>query len=225
MKQKIKHFTLIELYIVIAFYVVLAILGALLIPFFNQAKEKARQADCVSNLSMIGKGFFQYAMSYDDWYPTVRRYRTGTVSTRGYNGRNYKYEKPIDGGKWLGAESYKAFTLLVKQDLLTDTNRFVCPSNTKIIAAKWNEPLSGHVSYQWCDGLMGSDATLSPVATDGADNHASTGRFVRGDGSVGVAIGTRSTKWYQDDSIKKNCKSPSDLPDYSFLNYPTEISF
>lgn len=205
--------------------VVIAGISGMMLPALNQAKEKARQADCTRNLSMIGKAFFQYAMSYDDWYPTVRRYKTGTVSARGYNGRNYEYEKPIDGGKWLGAESYKAFTLLVKEDLLTDTNRVVCPSNTNIIAAKWNEPLSGHVSYQWCDGLMGSNATLSPVAADGADNHTSTGRFVRGDGSVGVAIGTRSTKWYQDDSIKKYSKSPSDLPDYSFLINPTEVSF
>ena len=43
-------FTLIELLVVIA---IIAILAAILFPFFAQAREKARQATCVSNLNLL----------------------------------------------------------------------------------------------------------------------------------------------------------------------------
>ena len=91
-------------------------------------------------------------------------------------------------------------------------------SKKKASAAVRGQSLSGHVSYQWCDGQVGFEAVLSPVAADGADNHSSSSffQFVRGEGSVGHARGNSSMKWYEDKIIKDFCKSPNDLPDYSF---------
>jgi prepilin-type N-terminal cleavage/methylation domain-containing protein len=48
--MKRQAFTLIELLVVIA---IIAILAAILFPVFAQAREKARQATCTSNMKQI----------------------------------------------------------------------------------------------------------------------------------------------------------------------------
>ncbi|MES2464060.1 MAG: DUF1559 domain-containing protein [Armatimonadota bacterium] len=59
-------FTLIELLVVIA---IIAILAAILFPVFAQAREKARQTACVSNLKQVGTGLMMYAQDYDETLP------------------------------------------------------------------------------------------------------------------------------------------------------------
>ncbi|MBC8136245.1 MAG: prepilin-type N-terminal cleavage/methylation domain-containing protein [Fibrella sp.] len=84
-------FTLVELLVVIA---VIALLTAVLLPVFAQAREKARQTACLSNLRQIGMGWTLYANDYDggfcpvtytvmDPVPTIyywcTAYRSGTA--------------------------------------------------------------------------------------------------------------------------------------------------
>jgi prepilin-type N-terminal cleavage/methylation domain-containing protein len=57
-----RAFTLIELLVVIA---IIAILAAILFPVFAQAREKARQSSCISNLKQLGLSMMQYAQDYD----------------------------------------------------------------------------------------------------------------------------------------------------------------
>jgi prepilin-type N-terminal cleavage/methylation domain-containing protein/prepilin-type processing-associated H-X9-DG protein len=59
-------FTLIELLVVIA---IIAILAAILFPVFAQAREKARQTSCLSNMKQVGLGMLMYVQDYDENYP------------------------------------------------------------------------------------------------------------------------------------------------------------
>jgi prepilin-type processing-associated H-X9-DG protein len=59
---------LIELLVVIA---IIAILAAILFPVFAQAREKARQASCQSNLKQLGMATQMYKQDYDETYPML----------------------------------------------------------------------------------------------------------------------------------------------------------
>ncbi len=56
-------FTLIELLVVIA---MIALLAAILFPVFAQAREKARQTACLSNMNQVGKACLMYSQDYDE---------------------------------------------------------------------------------------------------------------------------------------------------------------
>jgi len=76
-KAKDLGFTLIELLVVIA---IISILAAILFPVFAQAREKARQITCASNLKQIGVATLLYTEDYDEGFPTFRYKYTDPVT-------------------------------------------------------------------------------------------------------------------------------------------------
>lgn len=69
-------FTLIELLVVIA---IISILAAILFPVFGQARERARQTSCLSNMNQMGKGLMMYIQDYDEQTP-ANWVQTGSLS-------------------------------------------------------------------------------------------------------------------------------------------------
>ena len=117
-----KGFTLIELLVVIA---IIAILAAILFPVFAQAREKARQTSCLSNMKQIGTAFQLYVDDYDETTPGIAGWNFGGGGARGYMQTNM-YCHPT-------ATLYS---------YVKNSNIFVCPSapNRNMLLTVYNYP-------------------------------------------------------------------------------------
>lgn len=72
-RSKTSAFTLIELLFVIA---IIAILAAILFPIFAQAREKARETTCTSNMRQIGLQVRMYCQDFDETMPLFYAYNS-----------------------------------------------------------------------------------------------------------------------------------------------------
>ena len=116
-------FTLIEVLVVIA---IIAILAAILFPVFAQAREKARQTSCLSNLKQLGTAFNLYV---DDWDETVmpifNNDRSVGLNDNSYPRYHYYTELPISGVNNFPGWMDSLFPYV------KNVNLYHCPTQTK----------------------------------------------------------------------------------------------
>ena len=67
--RRLRPFTLIELLVVIA---IIAILAAMLLPALQQARERAREVQCLNNQKQCGVVFAFYADANNGWMPAAK---------------------------------------------------------------------------------------------------------------------------------------------------------
>jgi prepilin-type N-terminal cleavage/methylation domain-containing protein/prepilin-type processing-associated H-X9-DG protein len=140
-------FTLIELLVVIA---IIAILAAILFPVFAQARSKARQIACVSNMKQMGTAVMMYVQDYDETYPPSNYRHTNALGTAN-RAWQFMVEPYVKGGYTDVGVSRAG----IKRSL------FFCPEYEKSLGPAQNIPMNSYNSNYW---LMGSYDGNLPVA-------------------------------------------------------------
>jgi prepilin-type N-terminal cleavage/methylation domain-containing protein/prepilin-type processing-associated H-X9-DG protein len=115
-----RAFTLIELLVVIA---IIAILAAILFPVFAQAREKARQASCLSNQKQIGTAALMYIQDYDEVWPLTY------INFMGAGSALYIWTVPLKSDTPGDIELEKTLWATALQPYIKNSGVFPCPSS------------------------------------------------------------------------------------------------
>jgi prepilin-type processing-associated H-X9-DG protein len=145
---------------------IIAILAAILMPVFAQAREKARSASCASNLKQIGLAFNMYIQDYDGTYPfNGFPGPTTWIDPMDTGGSQANCTSPSSGGNptnrgRYGINWYVPVTPYVKNDQL-----WVCPSAQN---GAWYRACHKNTSYYTNWWIIWSAETDASVVRPGS---------------------------------------------------------
>ena len=196
-----RGFTLIELLVVIA---IIAILAAILFPVFAKAREKARQASCLSNVKQLALGIMSYTQDYDEVLPP-RYYRFNPAVAGGPNWCDHLVQPYIKNTQVIMCPSTQNKSYGYNQDYLNNRpiGAIACPSETVMTAEvkmSFSDPSGTNYDLSVREPsvfgnpptMPASDEDAQPVAGDGV--YAPRARGVHnGGGNVGFCDG--HAKW------------------------------
>jgi prepilin-type processing-associated H-X9-DG protein len=183
---------LIELLVVIA---IIAILAAILFPVFAQAREKARQTACLSNMKQIGIGIMMYKQDYDETFPAFKLQEyPGGIAT-------YNAARPYG---W--ADSFQSY--------IKNTDVMRCPSSLVTIPANGGHPLQNYTDY--CMNLALGNGLASGTTGTGTNLPTPLGDADVTNPSLTIMV---SEAWPQHArGICGGSTNPAVPPPYAFIN-------
>jgi len=147
--MRARGFTLVELLVVVA---VIAVLAAILLPVFAQAREKARQASCLSNERQLGAALQLYAQDHDERWPSHDSSNFQTHSPDGMAGLVVDDWSAAPAASWAGSlEPY-----------VKGRGVLVCPSNRGW--SPGSDPARPPVTYAYNGFASGRAAGTEPDA-------------------------------------------------------------
>lgn len=213
-------FTLVELLVVIG---IIAVMAAILFPVFAQAREKARQATCLSNLRQIGAAWLMYAQDYDEVIaPKYYRDEPGWMTWWGYyeadgDFRNEETPFKFDAGRGL------------LQPYLKNTAVTECPSAMSLPngvmfslkTAKHRPPtppygLNTVYLYPWIFTSDRHYVFLSPISLAQVQVPAET--IIMADAAQALDIRTSSDELDHFEIVRSGAIEPPSFPSLSFAH-------
>jgi prepilin-type N-terminal cleavage/methylation domain-containing protein len=136
--RKGKGWSLLELLTVIA---IIAILVAILFPVFSRAKEAAKKATCLSNISQLAKAMRLYSLDYQEYIFFDRGRTDSALMVTGQYGQGYYLKKIMKNYIPNWDIWYCPSDMYAKKDFTCSAASFGCFNWTSAVA------LDGGVGY------------------------------------------------------------------------------